>query len=84
MFPQGLLHYGQNLNCEPATYISSLSSEDPGLSTVSLAMAKLPTEAMTVTFDLDGREWSEIAANLPVSIAQGRDECLKYCASLKY
>jgi len=84
VLPQGLLQYNQNFYCEPATFLSSFSSEDPGISTVSLAMAKLPTDAMSVTFNIDGREWDTLATDLPISIAKGREECLRYCSSMKY
>ena len=29
-FPQGLIHYQQHLDCEPATFLAALDSEDPG------------------------------------------------------
>jgi oxalate decarboxylase/phosphoglucose isomerase-like protein (cupin superfamily) len=31
LFPQGLVHFEQNLSCEPAIFLSALSHEDPGL-----------------------------------------------------
>ena len=72
------------MHCEPATYVSSMSSEDPGLLTVSTAMAKLPNDAMSVTFNIDGKGWDSLSSDLPVSIAKGREECLRYCSSMKY
>lgn len=31
IFPQGYIHFQQNLGCKPAKFIAALSSEDPGL-----------------------------------------------------
>ncbi|CAN0244247.1 unnamed protein product, partial [Ectocarpus sp. 4 AP-2014] len=33
-FPQGLIHYQQNLGCEPVTFLAALNNEDPGAVTV--------------------------------------------------
>ena len=30
IFPQGYIHFEQNLGCKPAKFISALNSEDPG------------------------------------------------------
>ena len=30
IFPQGYIHYEQNLGCTPAHFISALNHEDPG------------------------------------------------------
>ncbi len=30
IFPQGTIHYEQNLGCKPAHFISALNHEDPG------------------------------------------------------
>ena len=48
-FPQGLIHYQQNLGCEPATFLSALSNEDPGVVTISTRFFELPSEAIQVS-----------------------------------
>lgn len=47
-FPQGLIHYQQNLGCDRAEYISALNSEDPGVVTISTRTFTLPKEALQV------------------------------------
>ena len=47
-FPQGLIHYQQNLGCEPATLLAALSNEDPGVVTITTRFFELPTEAIQV------------------------------------
>ena len=47
-FPQGLIHYQQNLDCEPATFLAALNSEDPGVVTITTRFFELPTEAVQV------------------------------------
>ena len=37
IFPQGLVHYQQNLDCYQATYTISYNSEDPGTQVRSMA-----------------------------------------------
>ena len=35
IFPKGSIHYQANLDCEPATFVACLNSEDPGVGTVA-------------------------------------------------
>ena len=79
VFPEGLIHYQQNLDCQPARYISALNSEDPGVLTVSNRLFTFPLEALTATFDLSPYIVQHIKRNLPENIAAGRKECLIRC-----
>ena len=47
-FPQGLIHYQQNLDCKPATFLAALNSEDPGAVTITTRFFELPSEAIQV------------------------------------
>lgn len=47
-FPQGLIHYEQNLGCEPVTFLAALNNEDPGAVTITTRFLELPTEAIEV------------------------------------
>ena len=47
-FPQGLIHYQQNLSCEPATFIAALNNEDPGAVTITTRFFELPRAAIQV------------------------------------
>ena len=79
IFPKGLIHYQQNLDCKPVTYISSFNSEDPGVVTVSTRTFSLPNEALAVTFNVNTLDIDNIKNNLPASVAKGKIECLKKC-----
>ena len=48
-FPQGLIHYQQNLGCEPATFLAALNNEDPGAVTITTRFFELPSEAIEVS-----------------------------------
>ncbi|CAN0246633.1 unnamed protein product [Laminaria digitata] len=50
-FPQGLIHYQQNLDCEPATFLAALNSEDAGVVTITTNFFQLPSEAIQVSYD---------------------------------
>lgn len=79
VFPMGLVHYQQNLDCKPARYISALNSEDPGVLTVSTRLFDLPEEALAVAFNLVRSNIRSLKQNLPNSIARGQRECLARC-----
>ena len=48
-FPQGLIHYQQNLGCDPVTFLAALNSEDPGVVTITTRFFELPSEAIQVS-----------------------------------
>ena len=48
-FPQGLIHYQQNLDCQPATFLAALNSEDAGVVTITTNFFQLPSEAIQVS-----------------------------------
>lgn len=83
-FPEGLIHYQQNLDCEPAEYISALNSEDPGVVTISTQVFTLPDEALQATFNLNAEQVKILRAGIPAGPAKGRIECLKRCNLLGY
>ena len=47
-FPQGLIHYQQNIGCEPATFLAALTNEDPGVVMITTRFFELPSEAIEV------------------------------------
>ena len=49
-FPQGLIHYQQNLGCKPVTFLAALNSEDPGVVTITTRFFELPSEAIQASF----------------------------------
>lgn len=78
-FPQGLIHYQQNVSCKPAKYISALNSEDPGVVTISSRLFELPDEALQATFALDRSRIRGIRDAIPAGPAKGVYECLERC-----
>jgi hypothetical protein len=81
MFPQGLIHYQQNLDCRPVEYISGFNSEDPGVVTVSQRLFQLPFEAVASALGTSDFDTVNLRNGLPASPAEGRKECLKRCAN---
>ncbi|KNC78009.1 hypothetical protein SARC_09542 [Sphaeroforma arctica JP610] len=79
-FPQGLLHYQQNMNCEPASFISILDSADPGLSVIAAALTALPDEALKAVLDEDVSFVTQLRLGLPAGPARARSECLARCS----
>jgi hypothetical protein len=43
VFPQGAIHFEQNMNCEPAVFVAGFNNEDPGVSTIASNFFGLPT-----------------------------------------
>lgn len=47
-YPQGVIHYRQNLDCKPATFIAVLDTEDRGVVTITTRLFELPSEPIQV------------------------------------
>lgn len=81
VFPQGAIHFEQNLNCVPATFVAAFNSEDPGVLTISDAFfGALP--ATVVGASLGGLNITtiddirlQLARNPSVGIAECRRRC---------
>jgi oxalate decarboxylase/phosphoglucose isomerase-like protein (cupin superfamily) len=78
-FPEGLIHYQQNLSCEPVMFLATLSSEDPGAVSVATQFFKLPEEAQLATLNQSANVVNALIAGLPTGPAPGRQECLSKC-----
>ena len=79
IFPQGLIHFEQNLGCTPARFLSSFSNEDPGVLTISTRLFDFPQQALTSTFSQSNNVINYLKSNLKVNPAMGNGECLKRC-----
>lgn len=81
--PKGSLHWEFNDNCEPAAFVASLSSEDPGVSRTAQNLFINPEEI--VDADLAYPSWLNnvnttlFRAQLPTAFAQGAKECYTRC-----
>ncbi|DBA97199.1 TPA: hypothetical protein ACH3X1_014958 [Trebouxia sp. C0004] len=80
--PQGLVHFGQNLQCTPAQFIATFPTGDPGTVTISLAFFNLPLSALRATLGLDDTTLQSIV-NQVNSVQQVNPsfdtECLARC-----
>ena len=47
-----MVHEEQNIGCEPATFISAFSSDEPVVLTISNLLFTLPEESITSTFNI--------------------------------
>jgi oxalate decarboxylase/phosphoglucose isomerase-like protein (cupin superfamily) len=78
-YPQGLVHYQQNLGCDTVTFLAAFSHDDPGFFDESLRLFTLPDEALASTFDRSEAFVKNLGKDLPIGIARGRNECLNRC-----
>jgi hypothetical protein len=81
VFPMGAIHFEQNLNCVPATFVAAFNSEDPGVLTIANAFfGGLP--ATVVGASLGGLNITTIE-DIRMSVAQnpsiGIAECRRRC-----
>mmetsp|Transcript_19693 Transcript_19693/g.25959 ORF Transcript_19693/g.25959 Transcript_19693/m.25959 type:complete len:226 (-) Transcript_19693:53-730(-) len=78
-FPEGLIHYQQNLGCEPIQFLSALNSEDPGVVTITTRLFTLPDEALASSFGIEIPEVQMLREGLPNNPADGIAECMQRC-----
>ena len=81
VFPKGAIHFEQNLNCHPVTFVAAFNNEDPGVLTISEAFfGFLP--ANVVGAALGGLNIStvedirlQLVKNPSIGIAECRQRC---------
>lgn len=83
-FPQGSIHWQQNLDCYPAVAIAGLNSEDPGASSIAqnfLINTSGDIVDATLGFpkQIDQNNFAEFKKAIPVTLARGVEECLVRC-----
>lgn len=79
----GLIHFAQNLQCEPAQFIASFPTDDPGTSTISEAFfTKLPMVTLRATLGVSEAVIQAIVAQV-ASMSQANPSldlaCLANC-----
>ncbi|KAJ8114640.1 hypothetical protein OPT61_g3520 [Boeremia exigua] len=83
VFPQGSIHFQFNDNCEKATFVASLNSEDPGTSQVAQNFFSLNSGVVNATLGfpktIDGENIEQFRKMIPANLAQDVDVCLKRC-----
>jgi len=83
-FPQGSIHWQQNLDCKPAVGIAGLNSEDPGASSIAQnflinTSGDIVDAALGFPKQIDANNFADFKKNIPVSLAKGVEECLIRC-----
>ena len=78
-FPQGLIHFEQNLECRNATFLSAFSSEDPGVLQITNRLFDINKEALSSSFNQVDTVIDYLKVSLGTNPAKGRGECLKRC-----
>lgn len=83
VFPQGSIHFQFNDNCEPATFIATLNSDDPGTSQVAQNFFFLDDRIVNVTLgephQIDGSNIEEFRLRLPPNLVRAVDSCMAKC-----
>jgi hypothetical protein len=84
VFPQGSIHFQQNLDCAPAVAIAGLNSEDPGASSLAQNFIKnIDGEIVDATLgfpkQIDADNFAQFKSGIPNSLAKGVEECLIRC-----
>ncbi|KAK9825785.1 hypothetical protein WJX74_007381 [Apatococcus lobatus] len=67
LFPQGLIHYQLNLDCQPASYTISYSSEEPETQTVVNGLLGLPRPALQAALGFSSGDFDLWQAQAPTS-----------------
>ena len=83
VFPQGLVHFVQNLGCTNATFLSAFGNEDPGtLTIISANLFRINQQALMSTFNQSESVINSIRMGMPIPPAAGLGECRKRCGLL--
>jgi len=83
VFPQGSIHFQFNDNCEKATFVAALNSEDPGTNQIAQGFFALNANVIDATLGLpntiDGKNIEEFRKAIPANLAQDMDVCMARC-----
>jgi len=83
VFPQGSIHFQQNLDCYPAVGISGLNSEDPGASSIAQNFFALDPNVIDATLgfpaQIDANNFAQFKSAIPAPFVKGIQECLTRC-----
>ncbi|KAJ6560730.1 RmlC-like cupin domain-containing protein [Mycena sp. CBHHK59/15] len=80
VFPMGSIHFQANEGCDPAMFVASFNSEDPGALQIAQRFLGLPPDIIGITLgDIGVEEIAGVEAQIPDNVAAGTDACLKRC-----
>jgi hypothetical protein len=83
VFPQGSIHFQFNDNCEKATFVATLDSDNPGTNQVAQGFYSLNAGVVDATLgfpkQIDGQNIEKFRKRIPANLAQDVDVCLAMC-----
>jgi oxalate decarboxylase/phosphoglucose isomerase-like protein (cupin superfamily) len=81
IFPQGAIHFEQNLTCDPVMFVAAFNSPDPGVQTVASAFyGGLPADIVGASLGgLNITTVDSLKALLPANPGLGLLECRQRC-----
>jgi hypothetical protein len=84
-FYQGSIHTQFNPDCGDATFIAAFTSEDFGAGQVADELFAMSPDVVSAAFGeaIDGADVAKFKGAIPVSIAEGVEQCLKTCGIAK-
>jgi quercetin dioxygenase-like cupin family protein len=85
--PQGAIHYEMNPTCEPAGYVSSFSSDDPGMTFVAPSLLSIDNPAVLGAFgnpDINAAYLDSMRSTIPSGIVETVRLCQRACESLMH
>ncbi|KAB5577720.1 RmlC-like cupin domain-containing protein [Coniochaeta sp. 2T2.1] len=84
-FHQGSVHTQFNPDCTDAVFVASFNAEDFGAGQIADEVFSFSNDILEAAFgqSIDGADIDKIRAAVPVSIAEGVEECLKKCGIAK-
>ena len=82
IFPIGSIQFQANLGCHPATFISVLSDEDPGVNSIAPNFYGIEHQTLSATLGgVSDQELNNTLAGIPKNVALGLDSCLQKCGN---
>jgi hypothetical protein len=83
VFPQGSIHFQFNNNCDNATFVAALNSEDPGTNQIAQGFFALNEDLVNATLGfpktIDGSNIKEFRNKLPANLVLAVDNCMAKC-----
>ncbi|CAF0993287.1 unnamed protein product [Didymodactylos carnosus] len=80
LFPRGVIHFEQNLGCQPATFVAVFNSDVPGVLTIADGFFGLPAEIIGASLgDLKIQSVDDLRKYLPKNPALGIESCRRRC-----
>jgi len=88
VFPQGSIHWQQNLDCYPAVAVAGLNSADPGASSIAQnflinTSGDIVDASLGFPKAIDANNFADFKKAIPATLAKGVEECLIRC-NIKY